>query len=684
MNLDIAKEPLAEKRPFDLEKHGDLRQDPYYWLNQREDPAVIAYLQSENAYREAVMEPLKPLEDKLYHEIIGRIKQTDMSVPYRDNGYWYRVRMEEGKEYPIYVRTKDLADAEEEVLLDVNALAAHHAYYHATSLSVSPDNRWLAFGEDTLSRRIYTIRFKDLRTGILLEECIPGTAGAAIWANDNETLFYSVKDETLRSFKIFRHKFGTPSGQDALIYHEEDETFQTFIYKTRSKRFLIIGSEQTVSSEYRFLDADDPYGTFRIIQPRERDLEYSVDHFGDHLFIKTNWHAKNFQLVSAPLASPDKTHWHTVIPHRDDVLLEDFTPFRDFMVLEERIRGITHIRVRQWDGSQDHHIDFGEEAYVAGTGTNPDFDSTSVRLGYTSMTTPNSTLEYDMAGRTLTVLKEEEVVGSFDKNDYASERIFVTAGDGASIPVSIVYKKGFRKDGSQPLLLYAYGSYGHSMDPYFSSPRLSLLNRGFAFAIAHIRGGEEMGRTWYEQGKLLKKKNTFTDFIACAEHLIRAGYTQPQRLFAMGGSAGGLLMGAVVNMRPDLWQGVIAAVPFVDVVTTMLDTSIPLTTGEYDEWGNPNDKVFYDYIKSYSPYDNVEHKDYPALLVTTGLHDSQVQYWEPAKWVARLRELRTDRNPLLLFCNMETGHGGASGRFQRHRETAMEYAFLLDLAGIED
>lgn len=684
MLIDTVTQPMAEQRPFVHELHGDIRQDPYFWLNQRDDPAVTSYLQAENAYREAVMAPLKPLEERLYQEIISRIKQTDMSVPYRDNGYWYSVRMEEGKEYPIYLRRKDTSETTDELMLDVNELAKKHAYYHATSLAVSPDNRWLAFGEDTLSRRIYTIRIKDLRTGIILEESIPGTTGAAVWANDNATIFYTVKDETLRACKIYRHKLGTPSGQDVLVYHETDETFNTFIYKTRSKKFLIIGSEQTVSSEYRFLDAGDPNGEFRVIHPRERDLEYSVDHFEDQFFLRTNWQAKNFQLVSTPVHSPGKANWRTVIPHRNDVLLEDFTLFREFMVLEERIKGITHVRVLCWDGSEDHHIDFGEDAFVAGTGTNPEFDTEKVRLGYTSMTTPNSTMEYNMRERTLKVLKEEQVVGSFQKGDYLSERVFATSRDGVSIPISIVYRKGFEKNGSQPLLLYAYGSYGYSMDPYFSSPRLSLLDRGFAFAIAHIRGGEEMGRHWYETGKLLNKKNTFNDFIDCAEHLIDQRFTGKEQLFAMGGSAGGLLMGAVVNMRPDLWRGVIAAVPFVDVVTTMLDASIPLTTGEYDEWGNPENKEYYDYIRSYSPYDNVDSKDYPAMLVTTGLHDSQVQYWEPAKWVARLRELKTDRNPLLLFCNMETGHGGASGRFQRHRETAMEYAFILDMAGIKD
>jgi oligopeptidase B len=681
LDMNAPKAPIRSKV---LEIHGDQRIDPYFWLNDRNDPEVIAYLDAENEYREQVMASLKPLEDKLFKEIVGRIKQTDMSVPYKQNGYWYLTQLTEGHEYPVYLRRKDDLNAVDEILLDVNRLAQSYAYYHVQSLSVSKNNEWLAYGEDTVSRRIYSIRFRNLITGEILEECIPGTTGQPVWANDNLTVFYTTKDETLRAFKVFKHKLGTSPDKDVLVYHEEDETFNTYIYKTRSKEFLMIGSHQTVSSEFRFVRADTPDEPFQLVQSRMRDLEYTVDHYHDHFYIRTNWQAKNFQLVSTPVSHPDMTHWKTIIPNRPDVLFEGLTLFKHFMVLEERINGINTLRVRQWDGGNDHYIEFGEEAYVASAGINPDLDAEVMRIGYTSPTTPNSTFEYAMGARTLKLLKQEEVVGVFDKEHYVSERHFALSSDGSKIPISLVYKKGFLQNGQQPLLLYGYGSYGFSIEPYFSSPRLSLLDRGFTFAIAHIRGGEEMGRIWYEEGKLLNKKNTFTDFIDCAQYLIDKNYTNPQNLFALGGSAGGLLIGAVINMRPDLWRGVIAAVPFVDVVTTMLDTSIPLTTGEFDEWGNPIDPVFYEYMKSYSPYDNVARKDYPAMLVTTGLHDSQVQYWEPAKWVAKLRVYKTDANPLLFFCNMETGHGGASGRFQRHKETAMEYAFLLGLLGIKE
>jgi oligopeptidase B len=681
MDVNAMPLPQATQKNHIHSIHGDDRPDPYFWLRERENPEVIAYLNAENAYREAVMAPLKSFENALYEEIIGRIKQDDVSVPYFDNGYWYITKMEEGKEYPAYVRRKGAMENPEEILLDVNQMAKDYAYYQVGSRQISPDNQWLAFAEDTLSRRIYTIRFKNLVSGEIISTTIPGTSGNIVWANDNKTVFYTIQDETLRAYKIFKHKIGTSSTEDVLVYHEKDETFSTYITKSRSKQFLLIGSQQTISSEYRYLNADTPDGKFVLFQPRERNLEYSLDHFKDKFYIRTNYEARNFQLMTAEVNKTTKENWQTLIPHRTDVLLEDFSMFRDYLVLEERIEGINQIRVRGWDGQQDHYVAFGEQAYVANVGQNPEFETTKVRLQYTSMTTPNSTMEYDMATQSLSLLKEDEVVGDFDKSNYVSERLFATAADGTRIPVSIVYHKDFKKDGKQPLLLYGYGSYGYSMDPYFSSTRLSLLDRGFAFAIAHIRGGEEMGRHWYEDGKLLNKKNTFTDFINVAEFLIGEQYTYPGNLYAMGGSAGGLLMGAVINMRPDLWKGVISAVPFVDVVTTMLDATIPLTTGEYDEWGNPNDVEYYNYIKSYSPYDNIEAKDYPALLVTTGLHDSQVQYWEPAKWVARLREMKTDNNPLLMFCNMETGHGGASGRFARHRETAMEYAFFLDLAG---
>ncbi len=683
-NPDL-KPPVCKKIPKELTIHGDTRIDNYYWLNQRDNPEVIAYLEAENEYTRRVLEPVKPFEDELYDEIIGRIKQTDMSVPYKDNGYWYYVRYDEGKEYPLYCRKKkDLETGTEEIMLDVNQLAEPYDFYNVTGPSVSPDNKILAYGEDTLSRRIYTIRFKNLETGEMLEDFIPNTTGGAVWANDNQTVFYSVKDETLRSYKIFKHRLGTPADADEEVFHEADPTFSCFVYKTKSKQFIVIGSWHTLSNEYRVLDADNPDGEWRIIQPRERGLEYSIAHFADKWYIRTNLDARNFRLMAAPLDATTKENWTEVIPHREDVLLEDMEIFKDYLVLEERIEGIRKLRIRPWSGEGEHYVDFGEEAYVSYVSVNMDFDTELLRLGYTSMTTPNSVYDYNMRTRELKLLKRQEVVGGYEPSDYVSERLWATARDGERVPISLVYKKGYRKDGSAPLLLYGYGSYGASMDPTFSSVRLSLLDRGFVYAIAHIRGGEELGRRWYENGKLLKKKNTFFDFIDCAEYLAAQKYADPGRIFAMGGSAGGLLMGAVVNMRPDLWKGVIAAVPFVDVVTTMLDESIPLTTGEFDEWGNPKNEEFYHYIKSYSPYDNVEAKAYPAMLVTTGLHDSQVQYWEPAKWVAKLRELKTDDNPLLLHTNMDAGHGGQSGRFRRYRETAMEYAFILDLAGLAE
>lgn len=673
--------PTAKKIPTNLEKHGDIRIDNYYWLNQREDTAVINYLNQENAYREAMTSHLDTLENELFDEIVGRIKQTDMSVPYRDNGYYYFTRYEEGKEYPIYSRRKGSLEANEEIMLNVNEMAEGYSYYNVGGKSVSEDNKILAFGEDTLSRRIYKIRFKNLETGEYLPDEIENTTGNAVWANDNKTLFYSRKDETLRPYQIWKHKIGSPVESDVLVYEESDPTFLSFIYKSKSKKYLILGAWQTLSTEMHLLSADNPDEDFKVFLPREKDHEYVVAHFNDKFYIKTNWQAKNFRLMSCPEGQTDKESWTEVIPNRDDILLEDMDIFRDYLVVSERKAGITQLRIMPWEG-EEHYIDFGEDAYLAGTSINPEFDTDLLRINFQSMTTPNTTYDYNMASREKSMLKQEEVLGGFDTNNYVSERLFATSRDGEQIPISVVRRKTTPIDGTSPCLLYGYGSYGASMDPYFSSTRLSLLDRGFVYAIAHIRGGEEMGRQWYENGKLLRKKNTFTDFIDCGKFLVEENYADSGRLFAMGGSAGGLLMGAVMNMEPSMWKGIISAVPFVDVVTTMLDESIPLTTGEYDEWGNPNVEEYYTYIKSYSPYDQVEAKDYPALLVTTGLHDSQVQYWEPAKWVAKLREMKTDQMPLLLYCNMDTGHGGASGRFVRHRETAMEYAFLLDLAGI--
>ena len=679
-NIDI---PVATKKPKELTIHGDTRQDPYYWLNERENPEVIDYLTAENDYLDTMLSHSKGFQEKLYNELVGRIKQTDMSVPFKENGYYYITRYEEGQEYPIHSRKKGTLEATEEIMLDVNQLAKGFDYYAVGGRSVSPDNKLLVYGEDTLSRRIYTLRIKDLTTGKMLADVIPNTGGGATWAEDNKTIFYVTKDSTLREYRVWKHKIGTPSSADALVYEEADETFGAFVYKTKSKKYIVIGSYSTMSQEYSFLDATNPDGKFTVFQKRVRGLEYGIEHFNDIWYVRTNKDAKNFRLMKTPVGATGQENWTEVIPNRSDVLLEGMDVFKDYLVLSERKGGITQLRVMPTTG-QEHYIEFGEKAYVAMTSVNPEFDTDVLRLNYQSMTTPNTTYDYNMKSKEKTMLKQQEVLGGFNTSDYRSERIMVKVRDGVEVPVSIVYHKDTPIDGTSPCLLYGYGSYGASMDPSFSMSRLSLLNRGFVFAIAHIRGGEEMGRQWYEDGKLLNKKNTFTDFIDCGKYLAANKYADPKRLFAMGGSAGGLLMGAVVNMAPDMWAGVIAAVPFVDVVTTMLDESIPLTTGEFDEWGNPKDKTYYEYIKSYSPYDNVEAKSYPPMLVTTGLHDSQVQYWEPAKWVARLREMKTDHNPLLLHTNMEAGHGGASGRFKQFKETALEYTFLLDLAGKMD
>jgi len=680
----IIKPPVAEKIKKELTIHGDTRIDNYYWLNERENPKVIEYLKAENEYKETVMKHTEALQENLYNEIVARIKQTDMSVPFKTEGYYYYSRFEEGKEYPVYCRKKESLKAEEEILLNVNEMAEGYGFYHVAGLTVSTNNNLIAFGVDTVSRRKYTIHFKDLTTGEILPDEIPNTAGQAAWANDNKTVFYSIKDDSLRSYKIFKHILGSEVSADKEIFHEKDVTFDTYVYKCKSKKYLFIASNSTLSTEYQYLDADSPDGKFKIIQPREKDLEYDVDHYKDNFYIRTNLDAKNFRLVETPVNKTSKENWTEVIPHRKDVLLEGFEIFKNFLVVSERKDGLIQLRVIKWDGREDHYIDFGEETYMAYISNNPEFDTDLLRFGYTSLTTPRSTFDYDMNTMEKKLLKQQEVVGDFDSDNYHAERLYATAKDGVKIPISLVYKKGLEKNGDNPLLLYGYGSYGASMNASFSSVRLSLLDRGFVYALAHIRGGQEMGRYWYEDGKLLKKKNTFTDFIACAEHLITEKFTSPSKLFTSGASAGGLLMGAVLNMRPDLFKGVIAGVPYVDVVTTMLDDSVPLTTGEYDEWGNPNNKEYYDYMLSYSPYDNVKAKDYPALLVTTGLHDSQVQYWEPAKWVAKLRELKTDDNILLLHTNMEAGHGGVSGRFRRYKETALEYAFMLDLIGITE
>ncbi len=676
--------PVAEKINKDLIIHGDTRVDPYYWLNDRENPKVIAYLNAENDYLKATLKHTEAFQKDLFQEITNRIVKDDSSVPYFLDGYWYYSKVSGEQEYPIYCRKKGTQQAPEEVILDVNVLAKGKKYYQAAGLEVSPNHNLLVYGEDTVSRRIYTLRVKDLSTGKLLADKIPGTSGDACWAADNKTLFYAVKDkQTLRECKIYRHELGTDPKTDVLVFHEKDETFGVGVFKTKSKKYIVIGSGSTVSDEYQVLEAANPTGAFRIIQPRERDLEYGIEHFGNDFYIITNLGAKNFKLVKTPETKTTKENWVDVVPHRSDVLLEGMELFSDFLVLSERKNGLTQIRVKRWDNTADYYIPFNDPAYVAGLDVNPEFNTKELRFDYTSLTTPNSVFNFDMTSKEQKLLKQQEVKGGYNANEYTSERLYVPARDGKKVPVSLVYKKGTKIDGKAPLLLYAYGSYGYSMDPYFSSVRLSLLDRGFVYAIAHIRGGEDLGREWYESGKMLNKMNTFTDFVDCGKYLVAHNYAAKDKLFAMGGSAGGLLMGAVINLAPELWKGVVAQVPFVDVVTTMLDESIPLTTGEYDEWGNPNEKKYYDYMLSYSPYDNVVKKAYPNMLVTTGLHDSQVQYWEPAKWVAKLRDLKTDNNTLLMYCNMETGHGGASGRFERYKEVALEYAFLFDLIGIK-
>jgi len=679
-----AEPPVAEIIPEELTIHDHTRIDNYYWLNQRENPKVIAYLEAENAYKDAVLKHTKSLQERLYDEILGRIKKTDMSVPYKESGYYYYTRYEEESEYPIYCRKKGDMEAEEEILLNVNEMAKGYDYYSVSGPTVSPSNKLIAFGVDTVSRRKYTIYFKDLTTGELLPDQITITSGRAIWANDNKTVFYALKDEvTLRSYKIMKHVLGTDVSKDKFVYEEKDDTFGTYVYKTRSKKFIIIASSHTLSDEYRFLDADTPDGKFKILQPRERGLEYRIDHYKDKFFIRTNYKAENFKLMATSIQKTTKENWKDVIPHRKDVLFQDFEVFEDFLAVNERIKGLPNIRIIRWEDKSEHFLDFGEETYSAYISFNPEFDTDLIRYSYSSMTTPGSVFDYNMKTREKKLLKQQEVLGDFDSANYHTERHFATARDGTKVPISLVYRKGLEKNGDNPCLLYGYGSYGSTMSAGFSSVRLSLLDRGFVYAMAHIRGGMEMGRYWYEEGKLLNKKNTFTDFIDCGEYLIAEKFTTSDKLFAMGGSAGGLLMGAVVNMRPDLFKGIIAGVPWVDVITTMLDDSIPLTTSEYDEWGNPNNEEYYWYMLSYSPYDNVEAKDYPAMLVTTGLHDSQVQYFEPAKWVAKLRALKTDDNLIILHTNMEAGHGGVSGRFRRYRETAMEYAFMLDLVGIK-
>ena len=677
--------PVAAKKPVEHSKHNDIRIDDYFWLNDRENPEVIDYLNQENEYYKKMTAHTAKFQEDLFQEMKARIKEDDESVPYFYNGYFYITRFETGKGYPIYSRRKDSMSAPEEIMFDCNQMAEGETFFNLSGISISQDNKMATFATDKQGRRIYTIGIKNLETGEILSDKIENASGNCVWANDNKTIFYSRQDETtLRPDKIFKHIKGSDSAKDTLVFFEKDETFSVSVSKEKSRKYLVISSSSTLTSEQRILSADKPTGKFKVFQRRNRGVEYGISHFEDRFYILTNKDAAtNFKVMVTPETATGKENWTDVIAHNDAVLIEGLDIFKDYLVVEERSAGLNHIRIRQWKSGEEYYLPFENETYSAFTLANIDFDTDILRYAYQSLATPSSVIDFNMKTKQKTVLKEQQVLGGkFDKTIYIEKRVWATAEDGTLVPISMVHHKDIRQNGENPLLLYAYGSYGASMDPYFSSTRLSLLDRGFIYAIAHIRGGEDMGREWYENGKLLKKKNTFTDFIDCSKFVIAEKYTSAKHLYAEGGSAGGLLMGAVINMVPELYNGVIAQVPFVDVVTTMLDDTIPLTTGEYDEWGDPNNKRYYKYMKSYSPYDNIKKIKYPNMYVSTGLHDSQVQYWEPAKWVAKLRDMKTDDNLLFLDTNMEAGHGGASGRFEALKELAKEFCFIFDLEKI--
>ena len=692
MNTDL-KAPSAEKQAKSLTIHNSTRIDNYFWMRLTDEQKtakkkdvqtqkVEAYLNSENEYFDKVTASTNNFQKELFEEMKSRIKEDDTSVPYFRNNYFYITRFEKGSQYPIYSRKKESLEVDEEILFDVNEEAQEHEYFQLGALNVSPDNKLVAFATDTISRRQYTIQIKNLETGELLTDKIENTTGGSVWSNDNKTLFYTKKDPlTLRSSSIYRHILGTDASEDVIVFEEKDETYSTYVYKTKSHKFIVIGSSSTLSSEFRIISADKPYGDWRVIQPREDNLEYSLAHYGDYFYIQTNKDdAINFKLMKTPVNKTTKENWVDVIPHRNETLLEDVSIFKNYLVIEERSNGLGKIRIKTWDGKEDYYLPFNEETYSAGVYANPEFDTNVIRYSYNSMTTPNSVIDFNMKNQTKEVKKEQEVLGGkFDKNNYKSERVWAIARDGKKVAISLVYHKDTELNKNTPLLQYAYGSYGYTISDGFSTTRLSLLDRGFVYAVAHIRGGQYLGREWYNDGKMMNKMNSFFDFIDCSKYLIENSYTSAKHLYAMGGSAGGLLMGGVSNLNPELYNGIIAAVPFVDVISTMLDESIPLTTGEFDEWGNPKEKEAYEYMLSYSPYDQVTSKEYPNMLVTTGYFDSQVQYWEPAKWVAKLRELKTDKNTLLLHTNMDVGHGGASGRFDALKETAIDYTFLLAL-----
>ena len=683
---DLSGAPLAAKKPYDVvAPHGATRNDEYYWLrdDKRENPEMLAYLNAENAYADAVLKPLEALEETLYAELVARVKQDDSSVPYLEDGFWYYTRFESGKEYPIYARRKGTMDAPEQVLFEVNQLAEGKDFFQIGDYEISPDDQWVAYAEDDVGRRQYTLRIKNIATGEVLPDAITGASANVMWGDDSRTLYYVENDPvTLLTKRVKAHVVGTPNAQDALVYEEQDDTFYMGVTRTRSDDYLCIGVSSTVSSEMRCTPAAAP-GEFRVVAPRQRDFEYSADHYDGRWVITTNWDAKNFRIMTLADGQPwgDRGLWRELVPHSPDVLIEDAELFKGYMAIAERSGGLERVRIRMDDGEQDF-VKADESAYSMGLEVNAEPETDWLRYTYTSLTTPASTYEVNVRTNERRLLKEQPVPGGFDKANYVTERLWATARDGSRVPVSVMYRKGFEKDGKAALYQYSYGSYGSSSDPGFNSNVFSLVDRGAVYAVAHIRGGQDMGRAWYEDGKLMNKVNTFTDFIDVTDFLVKEGYAAPDRVAAMGGSAGGLLMGAVANLAPEKYRVLVAHVPFVDVVTTMLDESIPLTTNEFDEWGNPKDKAFYDYMLAYSPYDQVAAKDYPSMLVTTGLWDSQVQYFEPAKWVARLRDKKTDGNPLLFRTNMEAGHGGKSGRFQRYRERAEEYAFVIERLGL--
>ena len=688
--------PDATKKPYEMTEHGHTRVDNYYWMRLTDEQKsaekfdshaqeVVDYINSENDYTQSNLAHTKQFQKDLYHEIVGRIKKDDQSVPYLDNGYYYYTRYEKGKEYAIRCRKKGSLDGKEEILLDENVLAEGHDYFAIGGMSVSPDNQWLAYGVDTVSRRRYTVHFKNVSTGDVLDQTIPNTTGGVAWANDNRTVFYTTKNEvTLLSEKIWRHKMGSNATNDELVYHEKDESYYTGVYRSKSGEYIIIYNSSTLVSDYHILNANDPDGNFKNFSPRGTEHEYSIDHYDDKFYIITNWEAKNNRLMETSENETNMDKWTEILAHRNDVHLLGMEIFKDHLVLSERKEGLRGLRVIHQHSGKDEYIDFGEQTYTARISVNEEYNTNILRYSYTSMVTPSSTYDYNMDTGELTLLKQSEVVGGYDQDAYHSERRYAIAEDGQKVPISLVYKTNLITDDPQNLLLYAYGSYGSTRDPYFSSTRLSLLDRGFIYAIAHVRGSQIYGRQSYDDGKMLKKKNTFTDFIDAGRYLVEEGYTDSEHLFAEGGSAGGLLIGAVVNMAPDLWKGAIAAVPFVDVITTMLDPSIPLTSNEWDEWGDPREKKYYDYMLSYSPYDQIKDRNYPNLLVTSGFFDSQVQYWEPLKYVAKLRDNWQSENKLYLHMNMDAGHGGKSGRFRRYREVALEYAFMFDLVGIHE